>query len=133
MIGNTSVDLVSTFCNATTDPLFTLPKEFCDCEKRLRSPLLAGVVILVSVLMISTSLVTWHVTTGNIAIKFSSLPESKRREFMVRLATELRYKELCEAKKTECAAWGVSPSQLSMEKVSSSSSTTLCWNSMNPN
>jgi hypothetical protein len=82
--------------------------------------------------MMSTSLLTWHVTTGNIVIKFFSLPESERREFMMTLARELKYKELREAKETECAARGVSPCQLSIENVSSSDDTVLEFNEPEP-
>lgn len=45
---------------------------------------------------------------------------------MIRLVGDVSYQELCEAKETEFAARGASPSQLSIEKVSSSSSMTLC-------
>ncbi len=45
---------------------------------------------------------------------------------MMELATDVKHKKLCEAKETESAARGVAPSQLSIEKVSSGSSTTLC-------
>jgi hypothetical protein len=131
MAGNTSVELVSIFCNATTHPLFTLPEEFCDCEKWLRSPsfiaaISVGVVILVLVLMIGTWHQTWLVTAGNIVIEFFSLPESERREFMMKLAQELSYKELCEWKETQSASQGIAPTRLSTDKVSSSSSMTLC-------